>query len=846
MGLRALVFIIIFIFQLSLALYSQFPTTITPDAAMHAEIVEIIKTQGFVRTWEPYAPNEFTYPPLFHYLAFGLTLFGLSAIDAVRALGIVVWLMFPVATYLLVGTYNKCVVGECEAGGHGEHGAGVHCGWGPVVAAMLIAVVPSFSNIFIYGEFPQLLAMLLFVWQWYALRKGRYVTGAVLCGLTFLTHVFVPLVSILLLLYYFPRMVRRCRICSLKYPLIVFIVALPWVPRYIIIIQNALLGAWENAQYNAVQPVFGFWPAETIIDWLFGVHGLTVFMVPLALLGFFRVKDRWLRLFFAFGLVFTVFHIPFTQLKIYDLFVLPVIVLASAGIVEVVGRVGVRLNEMDRFGVERRKGGVGVMGAVAVVALVVVMGVLQVQHFQNAWVNWFNPEIAPTPELADAAQWLGEHDKRAVRIYAHQASAWAGVLSGKLPLNPDINYVEAFSEEYKKQLYWQQKMRKLFLEGGNRNESVGDYSDAAREYDVLYLLLPLREEIGGLRKLYNNGVWAVYEPVGQLMEPSVPVVSRVEAQDIMGRDVYKLGTESESDKPTMEQHYRGTLRGNTSSSSAAGDDVSDAKNALLRFSHASSVWVWNDELELDSSASVEELISFAADNYIDTLYVGVDEDAFAGIFLVQFLEMARERGVSVYYLNGDPSWAAAEGREVLLRVIGMYEGFAREHPGLFAGVHLDIERADWFESDAIVAREFLENLRAVKEKYTSVGLSLDVPFWLDSHEASLPFAFDGRVEKLDVHLRQFADFLTIMDYRNYARGEDGIIENVRGEISHGKTVVGVEFGDVAPEKITFYGHTADEVVRELRIADKEFESNENFEGFAFHSYKSLMEFLGRN
>src|SRR3989344_5206253 len=133
--------------MLALGVFSQWPTTITPDVAMHAEIVEIIKIQGFIQTWEPYAQNEFTYPPLFHYATL---LLPLESIDAVRALGLVIWLLFPLAIYFLVSTYNKKAA---------------------ITAAFFIGLVPSFATVFMNSEFPQLFAILLLILKWYFLRK---------------------------------------------------------------------------------------------------------------------------------------------------------------------------------------------------------------------------------------------------------------------------------------------------------------------------------------------------------------------------------------------------------------------------------------------------------------------------------------------------------------------------------------------------------------------------------------------------------------------------------------------------------------------------------------------------
>jgi len=48
--LGMIVFLIYAVILAVLGVFSQWPTTITPDAAMHAEIVEIIKVQGFIQT----------------------------------------------------------------------------------------------------------------------------------------------------------------------------------------------------------------------------------------------------------------------------------------------------------------------------------------------------------------------------------------------------------------------------------------------------------------------------------------------------------------------------------------------------------------------------------------------------------------------------------------------------------------------------------------------------------------------------------------------------------------------------------------------------------------------------
>lgn len=460
---EGLVFLFLLLFMLTLGIYSQWPTTLTPDAAMHAEIVHLIGQQGFLRTWEPYAPVAFTYPPLFHYLAF---LLPLEPIDAVRVLGLVIWLFFPLAAYLLVGSYDKKAA---------------------VFGAVIVGFMPLLSTIFVYGEFPQLLGMLFFVFEWYFLRKNAYKWGALFTGLVVLSHAFVGLVAVFLFFYACCLEKRKIKKEITAVVVLVFVSSL-WGYGYINIVLNALSGKWNNIVYNATQPVFGFWPVERIVDFLFGIHGFTVILFILALFGFFCVRDGWLRAFFVVGVALSVFHLPLTQLKVYDMTGIVVLVLAALGMEKMIRG----LNKRWRM--------------VGVALVLVVLGVVQVVHIQRGLENWFNPEIAPTSELAEAARWLAEHDPQMVRVYAHRASAWVGVLAQKLPLNPDVSYIEVFTPHYKEQLAAQEEVGKWLERGWNASEML-------RRWDVEYIIVP--SEIGvGLPLVYGKGGLNVYSVNG--------------------------------------------------------------------------------------------------------------------------------------------------------------------------------------------------------------------------------------------------------------------------------------------------------------------------------------------
>lgn len=449
---ESIIFFLLFAFLIILGVWSQWPTTITPDAAMHAEIVELIKSQGYLTTWEPYAENAYTYPPLFHYLAF---LLPLEPIDAVRGLGVILLVVLPFAMYLLVGTFNKKAA---------------------MIAAALVVMIPSFSNVFIYSEFPQLMAMLLLLFEWYLLRKEKLIWAAVMVGLIGLTHVFFVLVAALLFL-------AHTKVRDWSKGAIAFVVMLPWLPAYTHIVMNVLSGQWENVRYNATQPVFGFWGANELYDWFVSTHGLTAVMMILAVYGFFIAKDKVLRGMFVLSVLFSVFHIPFTQLKILDLLAFPTAMLAS-----------LTFASLPLKGYWKKS---------VVVVVIVFMLIVQVNHFYVAKKWWLNPEIAPTPEFADAARWLGEYDDAFVRVYFHQASAWGGILAHKPPLNPDITHLEAFSDAYKEQIDGQRKIKEALTANGEIDSAI------VQRYNLRYFIVPV-ELKPSLELLYSNGKWGVY------------------------------------------------------------------------------------------------------------------------------------------------------------------------------------------------------------------------------------------------------------------------------------------------------------------------------------------------
>ncbi len=209
--------------------------------------------------------------------------------------------------------------------------------------------------------------------------------------------------------------------------------------------------------------------------------------------------------------------------------------------------------------------------------------------------------------------------------------------------------------------------------------------------------------------------------------------------------------------------------------------------------------------------------------------------------LVAFLQAAKSSGLDVYYLTGDPSWARTTGRDSLMKRVNLYADFTTKNPGLFSGIHFDIEDSKWFENDNTIAKEYLGNLKHIQETFPQLDVSIDIPFWLDSKGSA--FVFDGKVKPFEEHLRDYTSFVTIMDYNEEA---SNVISFASKELQDGPTVIGLEFSDVAslgePETITFYEEGTSYFEQEFVMMEQEFVKNNNFKGFAFHHYETFFEF----
>ena len=210
---------------------------------------------------------------------------------------------------------------------------------------------------------------------------------------------------------------------------------------------------------------------------------------------------------------------------------------------------------------------------------------------------------------------------------------------------------------------------------------------------------------------------------------------------------------------------------------------------------------------------------------------------------------AHRAGIKIHALDGDPRYVLRERHYVVLGLVDTIIRFNRAAPPdqRFDGIHLDNEPylvAGW-DLPAVreqVLSEYLElNARAQRAVTAEGGLEygVDIPFW-----SMGDVTFEGVRKPVSFHILDLVDNVGIMDYRNVALGDDGIVAHARTLLSYGNTAntkvfVGVETASVSRvglPKLTFDGRSNAEMDRELAIAHDAFASDPSYAGFAIHHY----------
>jgi hypothetical protein len=204
--------------------------------------------------------------------------------------------------------------------------------------------------------------------------------------------------------------------------------------------------------------------------------------------------------------------------------------------------------------------------------------------------------------------------------------------------------------------------------------------------------------------------------------------------------------------------------------------------------------------------------------------------------LKRFVAGATNLGLTVHGVGGGPNWIDAPRRYLgakLVQLVAQYNTTAAAKERL-QGVQVDIEPyvdPSFFDDQQAALIAYLETLQSVVATYrqvrsqpanSSLRLGFAIPFWFDGPPGTpeVEYGQPGTAKTtkaaafhlLDM-LRLLPDaYVLVMSYRNVTSGPDGSIAHAQAEFAYASwidaqcgLVVGQEFGDVQPRKLTFYG-----------------------------------------
>ena len=277
-----------------------------------------------------------------------------------------------------------------------------------------------------------------------------------------------------------------------------------------------------------------------------------------------------------------------------------------------------------------------------------------------------------------------------------------------------------------------------------------------------------------------------------------------------------------------------------------------------------AIWVWEADTFrlLDNKEHWNETFSFLAQRNLVAVYLYAD--IYQGRNVIRdepekyrrLIAALHGRGCKVYALLGSkylktPEYILPERRVAAVR---MFETVLRYDAGSaagerFDGINVDIEPYlldDWRAKRTLRATQYLdlatEFMRLKRDAGSTLAVGPAMPFWFDGIG---DIVWKGKRQRLSDHVQDIYDYVAIMDYRNFARGSDGIIAHATDELEYadrtGKTVViGVETLPTEPRKVTFYGMGHAAMEEQLRIVETEFSSHSSFSGFAIHHLGSYL------
>ncbi|MFC4596811.1 hypothetical protein [Cohnella hongkongensis] len=258
-----------------------------------------------------------------------------------------------------------------------------------------------------------------------------------------------------------------------------------------------------------------------------------------------------------------------------------------------------------------------------------------------------------------------------------------------------------------------------------------------------------------------------------------------------------------------------------------------------------ATWIWDTTtLQEDSN----EILAFAEDQGVNVIFLHIDRKSADFEPYRVFVEEAHGLGIEVEALGGDPAWGLTDYRQEIEAFLGWIENYqnAAGEQAAFDGIHVDIEPyllEEWERDRDDAVRQWMENVEVLvgrARQDASLRISADLPFWIHKIPAS-------HSESLGAWMIDRFDRVVLMNYRNFAIGNNGIVDQALPMIKEGTragkpVIVGLETGPTEEgEHVTFYGKGASSLHRQMRLSHLLLRWHAGYEGFSIHDYKHWRE-----
>jgi len=252
-----------------------------------------------------------------------------------------------------------------------------------------------------------------------------------------------------------------------------------------------------------------------------------------------------------------------------------------------------------------------------------------------------------------------------------------------------------------------------------------------------------------------------------------------------------------------------------------------------------ATWVW-DEGTVLSPERQQRLLAFGRAKGVRTIYLhaSASYESEAGFdSLVFLLSAAREQGVGITLVAGDPAWIHPERRSAALALIERTQRLnarlSRQNLALNGQVLYDVEPyllPEWRSSPEQAARDYLALLDAVHAAGRAASLEVwqTIPFWFGEQFAA--------GESLERQALRHADGAVVMAYRNHASNVAALARPVledAGSLDK-PVIVAVETACVEPSYVSFCGTSAPVFARDLQDLHRALRAFPAFAGLAVH------------